>query len=117
MATKLYPVGDYVYDSVKWELNSPEGCTLEKDGQIYGDDRRNYSNVAKLYGERQCYFIPLNEVLSKSGNLEKKVSPELKIIKDFNCEYFNLKKTLPILYITEMSVGLGIILAEFFSGK
>ncbi len=117
MATKLHPVGDYVYDSVSWELNSPEGCTLERDGQIYGDGRKNYSNVVKIPGKRQYYFVPLNEVLSKSSNLEKKISSELDPIRSFNREKIKLKKTLPILYFTEVGVGVGIILAEFFSGR
>ncbi len=117
MVTKLYPIGNYAYDSARGELNSPDGCTLERDGQIYGDAREKYPNVVRFNGEFNHYFVPANEIFGGSGNLEKKVLwDELRLINN-NRENIKLKKTLPILYFTEIGVGVGIILTEFFFGR
>ncbi len=117
MVTKLYPIGNYAYDSAKGELNSPEGCTLERDGQIYGDAREKYPNVVRFNGEFNHYFVPANEIFGGSGNLEKKVSLDLNYIKNSSRERKEFEKTLHVLYLTEMCVGVGIILMEFFSRR
>ena len=117
MATKLHPVGEYVYDSDRGELDSPDGCTLEKDGKIYGDNRTKYPNVVKFNGEINPYFVPTNEIMRDFGTLEKKVSSELNYVIKLDGENIKFENTLPILYLVEMSIGVGIILAEFFSGK
>lgn len=117
MVTKLYPIGNYVYDSAKRELDSPDGCALERDGQIYSDAREKYSDVVRFNGEFNHYFVPANEVFSGPGNLEKKVYSELTNSRKTNFEKAKLKKTISIVYFTEIGVGVGIILAELFSGR
>lgn len=117
MVTKLHPVGKYVYDSNSGELNSPDGCTLERDGNIYGDERITYSKVIQFKGNFNAYFVPTNELNLNVGGLEKKVFSKFKIVENKIYELKKFKRTISISYIIETSIGVGLILADFFSGK